>query len=247
MFEDSLFASKVLVRPARSRWAAVVAVLVQATAVAGLLVAPLLRPLALPMKVTSPAVVNVNLHKPEPKIEPVKVHTVASSETAARIPAAPAAPVIQARGGGRIATPGAGTETSPVLFAMGPAMGPGMGSGSGTAIDFGAGSAASPVVRAKSNAPVRISSGVSSGMLLGAIRPVYPAIARMARVEGTVVVSARIDKAGHIVGLQVTSGPEMLRSAAVEAVREARYRPYLLNGEATEVETTIVVNFRLGG
>ena len=83
-------------------------------------------------------------------------------------------------------------------------------------------------------------------MLLAPIRVVYPAIAKAAHVEGTVVVTAMIDKTGRIVGAQVTSGPAMLRAAAIDAVREARYRPYLLNGEATEVETTVQVNFRLG-
>jgi protein TonB len=65
-------------------------------------------------------------------------------------------------------------------------------------------------------------------------------------VQGTVVVTAMIDKEGRIVGVRVLSGPAMLQGAAVDAVREARYRPYLLNGEATEVETTVSVNFRLG-
>ncbi len=68
----------------------------------------------------------------------------------------------------------------------------------------------------------------------------------MARVEGTVVVTATIGKDGRIVGLQVVSGPEMLRRAAANAVKEARYRPYLLNGEPTDVVTTIAVNFRMG-
>jgi protein TonB len=84
-------------------------------------------------------------------------------------------------------------------------------------------------------------------MLLAPIRPVYPAIARAARVDGTVVVEAVISRAGRIESLRVVSGPEMLRGAAMDAIREARYRPYRLNGEPTEVETTITVNFRMGG
>ena len=127
------------------------------------------------------------------------------------------------------------------------ATGPGMGLGTMAGIGFGSLEATGPSVRVKSSVPTRISSGVSSGMLLGAIRPVYPAIARAAGVSGTVVVSARIDKTGRIVGAVIVSGPGMLRSAALEAVEAARYRPYLLNGEATEVETSIVVNFRIGG
>jgi protein TonB len=84
------------------------------------------------------------------------------------------------------------------------------------------------------------------GLLLAPITPVYPRIAIASHVEGTVVVTATIDKHGRIVGLQVLSGPLMLQSAAAEAVKEARYKPYLLNGEPTDVTTTISVNFRIG-
>lgn len=103
------------------------------------------------------------------------------------------------------------------------------------------------VAETKKSGPVRVSAGVSSGMLLGEIRPVYPRIAVAARVEGTVVVEATISKTGTIESARVVSGPAMLAGAAIEAVRAARYRPYRLNGEATEVSTTVTVNFRLGG
>lgn len=79
------------------------------------------------------------------------------------------------------------------------------------------------------------------------IRPVYPAIARAAHVEGAVVVEAVISRMGTIESLHVVSGPPMLQNAALEAIREARYQPYRLNGEPTEVQTTITVNFRIGG
>jgi protein TonB len=84
-------------------------------------------------------------------------------------------------------------------------------------------------------------------MLLTPIRPVYPAIAKAARVEGSVVVEAVISRMGTIESLRVVSGPTMLQSAALEAIRGAKYQPYRLNGEATEVQTTITVNFRLAG
>lgn len=83
-------------------------------------------------------------------------------------------------------------------------------------------------------------------MLLSPIKPVYPAIARAARISGTVVVEAVISKAGTIESLRVLNGPDMLRAAALDAIRAARYRPYLLNGEPTEVQTTFTVNFRMG-
>jgi protein TonB len=97
-----------------------------------------------------------------------------------------------------------------------------------------------------SNGPLHISKGVSAGMLLAPIRPIYPPIAKATGVQGTVVVSAVISRTGAIESLHVLSGPPLLQSAALEAIRAARYRPYQLNGESTEVETTITVNFRIG-
>jgi len=94
--------------------------------------------------------------------------------------------------------------------------------------------------------PVRVSAGVSAGLLVQPIRPVYPGIAKAAHMEGAVVIEAIISKSGQIESAHVISGPAMLQSAALEAVRAARYSPYRLNGEATEVETTITINFRLG-
>jgi protein TonB len=95
--------------------------------------------------------------------------------------------------------------------------------------------------------PVHVSSGVAAGQLLTPIQPTYPAIAKAARIQGTVVVSATISKLGTIENLRVVSGPPMLQSAATEAIQKARYRPFMLNGEPVEVETTINVVFTLGG
>ncbi|WP_446743285.1 energy transducer TonB [Silvibacterium acidisoli] len=93
--------------------------------------------------------------------------------------------------------------------------------------------------------PARVSSGVAAGRLLTPITPQYPAIARQAHVQGTVVVHALISKSGQVVDAQVVSGPPMLAQAALSAVAQARYRPYLLNGEPVEVETTINLVFQL--
>jgi protein TonB len=95
--------------------------------------------------------------------------------------------------------------------------------------------------------PVPVSSGVATGQLLTPIQPVYPAIARQARIQGTVVVQAVISKSGTIEQLRVISGPPMLQGAATEAIQRARYRPFMLNGEPVAVETTINVVFTLGG
>jgi TonB family protein len=100
-----------------------------------------------------------------------------------------------------------------------------------------------PVV--KSLKPVVISSGVATGMLLRKTPPIYPSIAKTARVDGTVVLGATISKTGAIADVHVVSGPVMLRQAAVDAVRTWRYKPYELNNEPVEVETSINVVFNL--
>lgn len=83
------------------------------------------------------------------------------------------------------------------------------------------------------------------GSLVRRVDPVYPSLARSARVQGQVVLAAIISKAGTIQHLQVLSGHPMLVNAALEAVSHWRYRPYVLNGEVIEVETQITVNFKL--
>ena len=87
---------------------------------------------------------------------------------------------------------------------------------------------------------VRISSGVMQGLLKTKVDPIYPGDAR---VEGTVVLHAIIGKDGHVQSLEAVSGPAMLKGAAIDAVRQWTYRPYLLNGEAVEVDTTILIQF----
>lgn len=92
---------------------------------------------------------------------------------------------------------------------------------------------------------VRMSQGVTKGLLTYRIEPTYPTVAREARIHGEVVLTAIIDKDGNIENLQVVSGHPMLAPAAINAVKQWRYKPYLLNGQPVEVETTITVNFEL--
>jgi protein TonB len=103
----------------------------------------------------------------------------------------------------------------------------------------------SRVVRAEPQGPVRISSGVMEGILLAKYPPAYPAIAKAAGVQGTVVLQATISKNGTIENLRVVSGPLMLQQAALDAVKTWRYRPYLLNDDPVEVETTVNVVFAM--
>jgi protein TonB len=94
---------------------------------------------------------------------------------------------------------------------------------------------------------VRVSQGVSAGLLIKRVQPNYPPLARQARIQGTVVLQAEISKDGTIQNLQLISGHPMLAPAAIEAVKQWRYKPYLLNGEPVAVDTQVQVNFTLSG
>lgn len=103
-----------------------------------------------------------------------------------------------------------------------------------------------PTLRASAPAmPVHISMGVESARLLFGPKPAYPPLARTARVQGIVKVEAIIARDGTIKNLHVVSGPPLLVAVAIEAVRQWRYQPTLLNGEPVEVITEIDVNFTL--
>ena len=90
-------------------------------------------------------------------------------------------------------------------------------------------------------------SKMLQGSLIRRVEPTYPPLARQARIQGTVVLVAVISKAGTIDNLRLISGHPMLVGAALDAVSQWRYRPYILNGDVIEVETQITVNFLLDG
>ena len=95
---------------------------------------------------------------------------------------------------------------------------------------------------------VRVSAGVTQGLKIKNVNPVYPQMAKIARVQGAVVLAAVIGKDGTIQNLHVLStASPLLNQAAIDAVKEWRYRPYILNGEPVEVDTQITVNFTLSG
>jgi TonB family protein len=100
---------------------------------------------------------------------------------------------------------------------------------------------AKPVVR-----KVTISAGVAKGLLIKGVPPSYPVVARSLGVQGTVVLQGTIGKTGKIINLRVVQGASELQGAAIDAVRQWTYKPYLLNGEPVEVDTTINVVFNLG-
>lgn len=104
-----------------------------------------------------------------------------------------------------------------------------------------------PKLAAAPPAPQRIqvSQGVTQGLLVRQVKPQYPAMARESRVEGDVVLAAVIGKDGVVNDVRAISGPALLIHAAIQAVRQWRYKPYLLNGQPVEVETQVKVQFRL--
>jgi protein TonB len=248
MFEGSLIESRGLVITRTQQWTTLGSITFQC-ALAGLLIAvPLLRPQALP---TMPNALHLSLPLlQKPLVEQVQRTASTASSTAIGAPAASAAAASASTGTTVWLRPGSLTDGPAPAFdpnlrmagadpdPLGIASLPGIGVGNGPRV---------VVERARPIAPLRISSGVSKGMLLTPIQPVYPAIARAARVQGAVVMEAVISRTGKIESLHAISGPQMLRTAALTAVEAARYQPFLLNGEPTDVQTTITVIFQLGG
>jgi TonB family protein len=92
---------------------------------------------------------------------------------------------------------------------------------------------------------VRVSQGVMQGMVISKVPPIYPPDAKAARIQGSVVIEAIIGKDGNIQSERLISGHPTLAPAAMDAVKQWKYRPYLLNGQAVEVDTQITVNFTL--
>lgn len=92
---------------------------------------------------------------------------------------------------------------------------------------------------------LKVSSGVVEGLKLNAPSPTYPQMARIAHIQGDVVLQATISKSGTVENLHALSGHPILIQAALDAVRQWKYKPYVLNGEPVEVETTIKVQFHM--
>lgn len=243
MFEGTLIESRGLAVTGTERWATLGSITLQC-GLAGLLIAiPLLRPQALPMLLNAPLpTVSMPSKPPVVAAQPKASRTSSTATSAPAAASAPASPrlFVFSRPGGLLDGPAPSIDPNLRMTPAGP--GP-----IGIATLPGGGTGPSvTVVRAQPAAPLRISEGVLEGMLLTPIQPVYPAIAQAAGVQGAVVMEAVISKTGRIENLHAISGPPMLRNAALTAVEAARYKPYRLDGEPTEVQTTITIVFQLG-
>jgi protein TonB len=240
MFEDSLVESQGRLRT-KSRWFAIGSLLGQAALLLLLMLYPLVHPQALPKQSMERLLV-----APPPPRPPAPVQARAASTPAARQPTLQIAEQFTAPG--RIPTHIAMIEDQgpPSTSPIGETPGGNQGS-IPEGIDLGA--AVAPVIVARAAVPKRplaVSSGVAAGQLLEAIRPIYPAIAKTTRTQGTVVLEATISRQGTIENVRVVDGPQLLRQAAIDAVAAAHYRPFLLNGEPVEVQTSINIIFSLG-
>ena len=213
----------------------------QALAAGALLVLPLLRPAGLPLlrRLATPVSVGQPGKTPTVRLQP-GTNTPQHSgpiEITLRMPAH-----IPNQ------TP-AGDEGPPDIGPSGPYIPgtPGLGSPDGVPNLLGNGTRPiMPVAPALVSRPISVSH-ISEGNLVRKILPTYPPLARAARLQGQVVLQAVISKQGTIENLKVLAGHPMLVPAAIEAVRQWRYRPYILNNEPVEVETQITVNFSLTG
>jgi protein TonB len=236
MFEGSLVESNHLLHT-HSRWTTAVSLALQIALAALLVILPLMHPEALPFLAPK-----ISLLAPPPQAPPpTQPMRVAAAVEDPRMYAPPTqAPIIQ-----RPQSPVGPAPDQPSLLI---AMGPGTESNPLLA-SLGAGPrvVARPAAVAPAGPPamLKVSTGVAAGMLLAPLRPIYPQIAIATRTQGTVVVQAVISRTGTVESLHVLSGPPLLHNAALQAIREARYTPYRLNGQPVEIETTFSVNFQL--
>jgi protein TonB len=237
MFEDSLLESAHLLRT-QNRWPAFASVALQATIAATIVAIPLFHPSVLPMASLVSTLTPPKLVKPTPPpIQRTRVEAstsfVPAVQTFSQLPRAVS--IIHS------IDPTASSDTPPMVGNIGMS-----GAGNDPFAAIASSTASSPHISiAKKPERVNISQGVSAGLLLAPIQPFYPIIARTTHTEGTVTIHAIISKDGRIESATVISGPALLQVAALVAVRNAHYRPYRLNGEPTEVETTFSINFKM--
>jgi periplasmic protein TonB len=215
---------------------------VQALVVIVLLIVPLLRPAAIPLlrQLSTP----ISLSQPEP--EPAQLHSHAAPNSGLHPTVAAIVLRQPSEIPNQIST--SSDDAPPPIVGTGPYV-PGIKGTSGDGVfgSFGTGLAPTiPKPPASVEHAVRLSH-MSEGDLVRKVLPTYPPLARNARIQGAVVLQAMISKLGTIENLRLLSGHPMLAPAAIDAVRQWRYRPYILNGEPVEVETQITVNFSLAG
>lgn len=237
MFEDSTFESTGRIKTRSRRWMLATFILNGAILLTLILI-PLIYPDALPSHMLPALLVAPEVPRAEPRPEPVRVRPATPHNfpeldqgrliAPGRIPRAivsPPAPELAFRGDNLAADTG-----------------PGVPGGTGTGVFR---EPAVTVVHPPVQGAIRLPSHFVEGNLIYKSVPQYPAIAKAVGAQGTVILQAMISKTGTIENLRVVSGPPMLQQAAIDAVKNWKYNPYLLNGQPVEVETTVNVIFKL--
>lgn len=237
MFEDSTFESTGKIKTRSRRWM-IATLTFNGTILAILVLLPLIYPGALPPHSLPILLVAPEAPKPEPKPEPVEVRAAAPKDISEmmgkQLIAPPRIPKFI-----KLVDPGEKGLRELARADIGPST-PG-----GDGINpFGSGQPVT-VVRPPTPSTIHLPSKLVEGFVVYKSVPQYPIIPKTMGIQGTVVLQAMISKSGTIEGLHVISGPQMLQQAAIDAVKAWRYKPYLLNGQAVEVETTVNVIFKL--
>lgn len=225
-------------RPTRTRWTFLISFAAEAIVLAIVLLIPLLKSQALPKLWVPNGVIYIWAQTPPPM--PLKPAIV--PETIQR-PAVVPFSVPRAIPHGITSTPAVPPDLGPNSPTM-PGAIPGGSSDGGSWIVPNPMPAPPEPARPKR---VRVGGNVRPPRLIHLVRAVYPPIARETRVQGNVLLRAVIATDGTIEDLQYVSGPALLMGAAMDAVRQWRYEPTLLNGQPVEVEATIQVKFTLNG
>lgn len=241
MFEQSLVESTAMLR-SRSRKPVYTAIAIQAAIAAALLSIPILHPEVLPLRAPQMTLTAPPLPRPQPPPPRMRVENTSTT-------AGPTTPILNTATS-HLRSIFQQLTTTPVdaealLPSVNMSNNTGVGPAGWTSAPTGATVSVRPTPTAHKD-PLKISTGVMEGRLITAITPVYPNIAKITRTEGIVVIEAVISTSARIESAHAVSGPAVLQAAALDAVRNARYHPYLLNGAPTEVQTTITVNFRMG-
>ncbi len=242
MFADSLYDSGWANRSHRG-WTTLTSFTLQALALGAVLASPLIYTQDLPRLMLSAAVV---APAPPPAAPPALLHNNPSAASESNMI------------GLRLMSPGripqvvnTLTETEPLAPAVDPntfgvahGIGDSRGSGDRIASIIGSYRPAAPPPPVATHRPP---SHMMEGNLIYRVQPRYPLLAIQTRTQGTVLLRAVISKQGTIENLQLISGHPLLVPAAMDAVRQWRYRPYVLNDEPVEVETEVTVKFVLSG
>jgi protein TonB len=235
MFEDSLFASNTQHYP--NGWTTFASIAIQVLLVATAMVVPVLFTDSIPRHAFKelaqlPAAPRIAAEEARPSIRPAQRSEVI--QQAIRVPQSiprTITPVIDRARDFEVGT-------RPALVGSAGAAG-----GDSSLLSLtSTGRSIAPTIATPSKR-LKVSGGIEQGLLIRNVKPVYPAIARQAGIQGEVILQAVIGKDGHIEKLHAVSGHPMLIKAALDAVQQWLYRPYLLNGEPVEVETQITVRF----